>query len=159
MIGISDAPCWKTQASHKGAIWEQEGKLAAIQCLNKCLLYNYVWLTHIPLAICSNDDKSCYDHIVLMVAALCLCRLGAPKAAVQRMVSTIHSMQHHVWSSCLQQFDILAGKVSVGSTNSWDQPGQWCWSSNLGHSQFAKLSDTNRRRLLSSGYINNILTY
>jgi len=74
-------------------------KLAAIQCLNKCLLYNYIWLTHIPLVICSIDAKSCYDCIVLMVAALCLCRLGAPKVAVQSMVLTIHSVQHHMQSS------------------------------------------------------------
>jgi len=45
-------------------------KLAAIQCLNKCLLYNYVRLTHIPLVLCSNNAKSCYDCIFLMVAAL-----------------------------------------------------------------------------------------
>ena len=56
----------------------------------------YARYTHRPLAICSNDAKSCYDRIVLMVAALCLCRLGAPKPAVQSMVTTIHGMQHHM---------------------------------------------------------------
>jgi len=52
--------------------------------------------THTPLAICLNNAKRCYDCIVLMLAVLCLCRLGAPKPAVQSMVSTIHGMQHHV---------------------------------------------------------------
>jgi len=51
------------------------------------------------MALCSNDAKSCYDCIVLIIAALCLCRLGAPKPYVQSMVSTIHSMQHHVQST------------------------------------------------------------
>jgi len=55
--------------------------------------------THEPLALCSNDAKGCYDHIILIVAALCLCRLGAPKTSVQSMVSTIHGMKHHVQSS------------------------------------------------------------
>jgi len=74
-------------------------KSAAIQCLNKCLLYNYVCYTHTPLAVCSNDAKSCYDRIVLIIAALSLCQLGVDKAAVQSMISTLHGMQHHVWST------------------------------------------------------------
>jgi len=74
-------------------------KLANIQCLNKRLLYDYARHTHEPMALCSNDAKSCYDRIVLIVAALCLCRLGAPKTAIQSMVSTIHGMQHHVRST------------------------------------------------------------
>jgi len=54
-------------------------KLAAIQCLNKWLLYNYACYAHEPLVVCSNDAKSCYDCIVLIVtASLCLCQLGAP---------------------------------------------------------------------------------
>jgi len=51
------------------------------------------------MALCSNDAKSCYDHIVLIVAALCLYRLGANKAAVQSMLGTLHRMQHHVRST------------------------------------------------------------
>jgi len=48
-------------------------KSAVIQCLNKRLLYNYVWYSHIPLAVCSNDAKSCYNRIVLIIAVLSLC--------------------------------------------------------------------------------------
>jgi len=51
----------------------QNEKSAGIQCLNKQLLYDYACYTHHPLALCSNDAKSCYDHIVLIMAALCLC--------------------------------------------------------------------------------------
>ena len=71
-------------------------KSANIQCLNKRLLYDYVRYTHESMALCSNNAKSCYDWIVLVVTALCLCRLGAPKPAIQSMVSTIHGMQHHM---------------------------------------------------------------
>jgi len=53
--------------------------------------YDYMHYTHKPLALCSNDAKSCYDHIVLIVVALCLCHLGAPKTSVQSIVSTIQS--------------------------------------------------------------------
>jgi len=51
------------------------------------------------MALCSNDAKSCYDRIVLIIAALCLCRLGADKALVQSMIGTIHGMRHHVRST------------------------------------------------------------
>jgi len=74
----------------------QKEKLAATQYLNKRLLF---CCQHIPMALCSNDAKSCYDQIVLIVAALCLCRLGADKAAVQSMIGTLHDMQHHVRST------------------------------------------------------------
>jgi len=70
-----------------------------IQCLNKWLLYDYVCYTHIPLAICLNDAKSCYNRIVLIIAALSLCRLGADKVVVQSMLSTLHGMQHHIRST------------------------------------------------------------
>jgi len=74
-------------------------KSAVVQCLNKCLLYDYARCHHVPMALCSNDAKSCYDRIVLIVAALCLCHLGADKASVQSMIGTIHGMHHHVWST------------------------------------------------------------
>jgi len=48
-------------------------KSATVQCLNKCMLYNYVCIRHIPLAICLNNAKSCYGQIVMIVSALCLC--------------------------------------------------------------------------------------
>jgi len=77
----------------------QKEKLAGIQCLNKRLLYDYTRSTHRPLALCSNNAKSCYDCIVLIVAALCLCHLEAPKPKVQSMITTLHKMQHHIRST------------------------------------------------------------
>jgi len=35
------------------------------QCLNKQLWYDYACTQKAPAALCSNDAKSCYDHIVL----------------------------------------------------------------------------------------------
>jgi len=49
-----------------------------------------------PVALCSNNAKSCYDRITLLAAALCLCQLvGALILVVQSMIKTIHSMNHH----------------------------------------------------------------
>jgi len=48
------------------------------------------------MALCSNDAKSCYDRIVLTVAALCLCRAGAMTASMASMVRTLHGMRHYM---------------------------------------------------------------
>jgi len=77
----------------------QKEKLATIQCLNKCLLYDYTCCHHIPIVLCLNNAKSCYNRIVLIVAALCLCQLGAEKVALQSMLSTLHGMQHCIRSA------------------------------------------------------------
>jgi len=71
-------------------------KSAIIQCLNKCLFYDYHWFTRFPAALCLNDAKSCYDRIVLIIAALCLCWLGAPQPAVKSMIQTLARLNHHV---------------------------------------------------------------
>jgi len=69
-------------------------QLAALQCLNKRLVYDLIQFTQTPLELCSNDAKSCYDRIVLVIATLCLCRLlGAPQNAVQSMLSTHYGMR------------------------------------------------------------------
>jgi len=99
---LGRAVMFNAESNHQMAR-EQYGshkeKAADIQCLNKWLLYDYARCNHKPLALCSNDAKSCYDRIVLIVAALCLCWLGAPKPYVQSMISMIHGMQHHVRST------------------------------------------------------------
>jgi len=65
------------------------------QCLNKWLWYDYICCTRQPAALCSNDAKSCYKWIVLLIAALCMCHLGALKSLVLSMLNTIQGMRHH----------------------------------------------------------------
>jgi len=65
------------------------------QCLNKRLWYDFVHLRWKPAALFLNNAKSCYDHIVLLIAALCMCQLGASKPSVLSMLDTIQGMQHH----------------------------------------------------------------
>jgi len=71
-------------------------KAASTQCLNKCLFYDLHQCFRIPAALCSNDTKSCYDWIVLMIMVLSLCRLGAPHSTVQSMIKTLANLKHHV---------------------------------------------------------------
>jgi len=71
-------------------------KLAGTQCLNKCLFYDLHRYSRTPAALCSNDAKSCYDQIVLMIAALCLCQLGTPHSAVKSMITMLAMLSHHV---------------------------------------------------------------
>jgi hypothetical protein len=53
--------------------------LSAIDhCLNKQLTLDLARLKKIPIAICANDAKSCYDRIVHSVASLCMQRQGVP---------------------------------------------------------------------------------
>jgi len=48
-------------------------KDAITQCLNICLWYDYIRFHHKPAALFSNNAKSCYDWIVLLIVVLCLC--------------------------------------------------------------------------------------
>jgi len=92
------------QAASKHILAEQQygsckGKAMGTQCLNKWLFYNYIWAMHIPVVLCSNDAKSCYNHIILIITALCLCRLGAPPKATESMITTLAQLCHHVQSA------------------------------------------------------------
>jgi len=71
-------------------------KSAIHQCLNKQLFYDIVRFKRQPAALCSNDAKSCYDRIILLAAALCLCRVGGTQPMVASMIMTLHKMEHHI---------------------------------------------------------------
>jgi len=58
----------------------RKGKLANVQSLNKHLFYDTIRFKRQPAALCSNDAKSCYDRIVLLIVALAMCRLGEPQS-------------------------------------------------------------------------------
>jgi len=90
-------------------------KDAITQCLNKCLWYDYIRCTRQPAALCSNDAKSCYDRIVLLIAALCMCRLGAEKESVLSMMETIRGMHHHTRT-------VHGDSTRFASRQTWNQP-------------------------------------
>jgi len=70
-------------------------KDAITPCLNKRLWYDVVHLRWEPAALCSNDANNCYDQIILLIVALCMCHMGASKALVLSMLDTVQGMQHH----------------------------------------------------------------
>jgi len=90
-------------------------KDAITQCLNKRLWYDYIRSTRQPAALCSNDAKSCYDRIVLLIAALCMCRLGASKPSVLSMLTTIRDMRHHTRT-------VHGDSTRFASRRTWNQP-------------------------------------
>jgi len=98
-------------------------KSAIIQCLNKRLFYNYHQFMQFPAALCSNDAKSCYDRIVLIIVALCLCQLGAPYNVVKSMIHTLAHLNYHVQtafgnSEATQGYDTWQeGVAGIGQGN------------------------------------------
>jgi len=90
-------------------------KAAGTQCLNKRLFYDYMRAMRIPAALCSNNAKSCYNRIVLLIAALALCRLGAMVSVMQSMVSTLAQLQHHVRSA-------YGNSTNAQGQTTWPEP-------------------------------------
>jgi hypothetical protein len=62
---------------------------AILHALNKVLTVDLSYQRRLPMALCSNDAKSCYDRIVLWVAALCLLRLGMAGSVIAEMMFTL----------------------------------------------------------------------
>jgi hypothetical protein len=69
---------------------------AIAQVLNKVLTYDALRLRRAPGALCSNDAKSCYDHIVHSVAKLAMFRCGILPHQIDLMFSTIQRMHHFI---------------------------------------------------------------
>jgi len=75
-------------------------------------------------ALCSNDVKSCYDQITLLMATLCLCQFGSSMTMVDSMITILYEMEHHIRStfgdlmthaSCCTWQALIAG---IGQGNS-----------------------------------------
>jgi len=86
-------------------------KSAIYQCLKKQLFYDLIHFSRQLEALCSNNAKSCYDHIVLLVAALCLCCwvLGATSPTMFSMINTIYGMNHHIQTLVTPSIVQIAG--------------------------------------------------
>ena len=52
-----------------------------------------------PMAVCSEDARSCYDRIVHVAAFLALRKLGISKSMIVSMLVTIQHMEHHIRTS------------------------------------------------------------
>ena len=67
--------------------------------LTKRLIFDISRQQRLPIALCANDARQCYDRIVHSPAALALRRLGAPKEPVDSMFAMLSNLQHHVRTS------------------------------------------------------------
>jgi hypothetical protein len=80
--------------------WEVYGgrkRHRAIECAtNKVLTMDIARLEHRPMALCSNDAKSCYDRILHAVASICMRRVGVPQETCAMMFGTLAQVDHYV---------------------------------------------------------------
>ena len=67
-----------------------------LTALNKVLTNDIIRARKIPSVIIFNDAKSCYDRIVLWVAALAMRRLGATTESTLEMTKTLQSASHKI---------------------------------------------------------------
>ncbi len=74
----------------------RKNKAAIEQCLNKRLTFDLARQLKRPLAMCSNDAKSCYDRIVHSVASLCMRRMGVEEPPIVCMFTTIQNLHHSI---------------------------------------------------------------
>jgi hypothetical protein len=69
---------------------------AILAALMKVLTMDLSRRRRLPMALCSNDAKSCYDRIVLWIAALCLLRVGVARSATDEMMLTLQKALHFI---------------------------------------------------------------
>jgi len=93
----------------------RHGHSSITQSLNKRLTFDHICQLKQAAIICSNNAKSCYDHIVHRIAAQSMYRCGVNKPALICMFSTIQRLRHHIRT--------LFGdsQISAG-TESWAVP-------------------------------------
>lgn len=66
------------------------------QAVNKRLTFDIAYQQRRPLALCTNDLKSCYEHINHAFAFLCLQRQGVSEAEVTCLFTTLQTMEHTI---------------------------------------------------------------
>ena len=66
---------------------------------NKRMIYDISRQMKIPIEVCLNDTRSCYDRIVYFSVFMTLYRLGIPKPMIISMIHAIQMMEHSVRTS------------------------------------------------------------
>jgi hypothetical protein len=80
--------------------WEAYGsrkRHRSIECAaNKVFTTDIARQEHRPMALCSNDAKSCYDRILHAIASICMRRVGVPKKTCLMMFGTLAKVKHYI---------------------------------------------------------------
>jgi hypothetical protein len=80
---------WEIYGSRKGH--------RAIECAaNKVFTTDLARQEHQPIAICSNDAKSCFDRILHSIATICMPRVGVTKQSCLMMFGTFAKAEHYI---------------------------------------------------------------
>jgi hypothetical protein len=99
---LRDSPLMYTaeqlQVVAKEQYWSRKHKAAIEQCLNKRLTFDLARQLKRPLAMCSNDAKSCNDRTAHYVASLCMRRMGVEEPLIVCMFRTIQNLQHSIFT-------------------------------------------------------------
>jgi len=66
----------------------------------------------LPVAICSNDAKACYNWIVHGFVALAALCLGLPLTAIQVMFGTIQQLRHFIRTAYGNSLQSFSGTIS-----------------------------------------------
>jgi hypothetical protein len=101
------------------------------QCLNKRLTFDLSRQLHLPMALCANDAKSCYDRIVHSVASLCIQRIGCPKPVVHSMFETLQQLRHHVrtrYGDSKESYDAAASDIPIQGLGQGNGAGPTIWA-------------------------------
>ena len=113
---------------------EQSGSgknlMASLAALDKGLSMDLICFCHWNTAITSNDAKSCYDRIVLWIAALDLRRVGISPSATREMMETLQSSAHSVCTVFGESTTTYGGAAPPPVSRDWSR--QWRWPHNLG---------------------------
>jgi hypothetical protein len=80
--------------------WEAYGsrkRHRSIECAaNKVFTTDIARQEHRPMALCSNDAKSCYDRILHAIASICMRRVGVPQQTCLMMFRTLAQVKHYI---------------------------------------------------------------
>jgi len=71
-------------------------------------MFDHIWQLKQAAIICSNDMKSCYDHIIHHITAQSMYQCRVNKPALICMCSTIQWLWHHIWT-LFRDLQISAG--------------------------------------------------
>ena len=74
----------------------RKGHRSNLTALNKVLTNDLIRSRRLPTIIIFNDAKSCYDRVVLWIAAISLRRLGTSASASQEMMRTLQAAKHKI---------------------------------------------------------------
>jgi hypothetical protein len=76
--------------------WSHEGNNAIDQELNKVLSFDLIRQARMDAAMCSNDDKSCYDRIVYSISSIIMRQQNVPSSACIYVFTTLQNLHHTV---------------------------------------------------------------